>query len=156
MKILVAYYSRTGHNQKLANELAEDLGADIEEIIDLKSRKGIIGWIIGGKDSSTKQLTKIKTIEKDPADYDLVIVASPFWVGTAAPAIRQYMVQNRDKFKQIALASINAGGREQSSLTDAEQLLGQKISPSLFISDKEFRNDYSDKLNTFLASIKAK
>jgi len=48
MKTLVAYYSRTGNTKKVAVEIAKNLKADIDEIIDKKDRSGMIGWIIGG------------------------------------------------------------------------------------------------------------
>jgi flavodoxin len=154
MKILVAYYSRTGHNQVLANKIAETLNADLEEVIDLKSRKGIVGWIIGGRDSMTKQLTKIKKTTKNPAEYDLAVIVSPLWVGVAAPAMREYIVENKDKFKNIAVASISADGRSQAVITDVEELSGLKISSSFHISDAEFRKDYKQKFDDFIKSIK--
>jgi len=154
MKILVAYYSRTGHNQVLANKIAETLNADLEEVIDLKSRKGIVGWIMGGRDSMTKQLTKIKKTTKNPADYDLTILISPLWVGTAAPAMREYVTENKDKFQSIAVASVSGDGRPQAVVSDIEELSGLKLVSAFHISDAEFKNDYKQKFEDFIQSIK--
>lgn len=153
MKILIAYYSRSGHNRKLSEELAKALSADVEEIIDLKSRDGIVGWIIGGKDASTKQLTNIKPVTKNPADYDLVILSSPLWVGTAAPAIRQFIVQNKEAFKKIAFASVCGSNKPQGSIDDIEKLSGLKLFSTLYISDAEFKGNYQDKIDAFINSI---
>lgn len=38
-KVLVVYYSRTGNTERAVLELAEQLNADIEKIIDCKNRK---------------------------------------------------------------------------------------------------------------------
>lgn len=153
MKILVAYYSRSGHNQRLAGEIAKALNADIEEIIDLKSREGIVGWIMGGRDSMTRQLTKIKKTTKNPAEYDLTILVSPLWVGTAAPALREYVVENKEKFRKIAVASVSADGRPQAVITDVEELSGQKIVSAFHISDAEFKSGYKEKFDDFISNI---
>ena len=70
-KALVVYYSRTGTTAKVGKAIAEALGADLEEITDKTSRKGITGWLKGGKDSLTKKTTPIGEIQNDPAAYDL-------------------------------------------------------------------------------------
>ena len=57
----MAYYSKTGKTKQVAMAVAEKLKADVDEIVDLKSRSGIIGWILGGRDASQGALTKIKT-----------------------------------------------------------------------------------------------
>jgi flavodoxin len=40
-KILVVYYSRTGVTKKLAENIAKELHADGEELVDIKKRKGL-------------------------------------------------------------------------------------------------------------------
>lgn len=55
MKALIAYYSRTGNNEKLVNELRAKLECDIEKIVDTVNRKGVWGWIKGGRDASRKK-----------------------------------------------------------------------------------------------------
>jgi len=54
--VLIVYYSRSGHTEKVVTKLAEILGADVEKLVDLKNRKGILGFIIGGKDATLKSL----------------------------------------------------------------------------------------------------
>ncbi|MBE3088681.1 MAG: flavodoxin family protein, partial [Actinobacteria bacterium] len=43
--ILVVYYSRTGTTRKVAEYITKQLGADMEEIIDMKKRSGIWGFL---------------------------------------------------------------------------------------------------------------
>ncbi|KKQ30010.1 MAG: Flavodoxin, FldA [Candidatus Shapirobacteria bacterium GW2011_GWF2_37_20] len=81
MKTLVVFYSRTGNTRRMGELIAQKLHADIDEIIDQKSRSGIIGWILSGRDAMKEYLTKI-TFTKNPADYDLVIVGTPIWAGS--------------------------------------------------------------------------
>jgi flavodoxin len=49
-KILAVYCSRTGTTRKIANEISSKLDCDVEEIIDLKTRAGPIGYMAAGRD----------------------------------------------------------------------------------------------------------
>jgi flavodoxin len=81
MKSLVVFYSRSGKTKQVAEKITELLKADLEEVIDLKSRKGIFGWLSAGKDASKKNGATIAAIKKQPAQYDLVILGTPVWAG---------------------------------------------------------------------------
>ena len=48
MKSLVVYHSRTGSIKFAAEEIAAELGADLEEIVDLKSIEEKLGWLSAG------------------------------------------------------------------------------------------------------------
>jgi flavodoxin len=103
MKSLVVYYTRTGKTKSAAEAIAAQLGADIEEIVDLKKRKGALGWIGGGKDASRKSLTEIAPTQKSPADYDLVVVGTPIWAWAPTPAFRTYIGKSNLDGKKVAV-----------------------------------------------------
>ena len=99
MKSLVVYYSRTGNTKFVAEEIAAEIGADIEEIVDLKSRAGTMGWLSAGRDATINRQTKIAETKRNPADYDLVVVGSPVWAWSpSAPS-------------ELTLASTTSQGR---------------------------------------------
>ena len=50
MRSLVVYYSRTGVTKKVAEAISQMLGADIEEIIDRRDRRGPKGFFTGGRE----------------------------------------------------------------------------------------------------------
>lgn len=109
MKILVAYYSRTGNTKKVAQTISKNLECDIDEIVDLKDRtRKIIGWLIAGKDASTKSSTTIE-YKKNPTDYDLVVIGTPVWSWTLTPAIRTYLREN--ELKRVAFFCTNRGNK---------------------------------------------
>jgi len=118
MKTLVTFYSRTGNTRKIGEKIAATLRADMDEIIDKKNRKGIIGWISGGRDSFRKKYTEIEA-KKDPSKYDLAVVGTPIWTGSATPAIRTYL--SRNKFNKIAFFC-SCGGSKGKSFDEMEKL----------------------------------
>ena len=117
-KTLVAYYSRTGSTKKVALEIAKNLNADTDEIIDLKDRSGIKGWFVSGFDAFRSQSTEIKT-KKDSSEYDLVIIGTPIWAGRETPAVRTYMLKN--KFKKVAFFC-TAGNKQSLAFKNMEKL----------------------------------
>ena len=103
MKTLVVFYSRTGNTKFVAEEITAELGADIEEIVDLKSRDGKIGWMSAGRDASGNRQTKIAETKRDPKDYDLIVVGTPVWAWSPSSAIRTYFVKHDLSGKKVAL-----------------------------------------------------
>ena len=103
MKSLVVYYSRTGNTKFVAEEIAAELGSDIEELVDLKSRAGAIGWMSAGRDATGNRQTEIAETKKNPADYDLVVVGTPVWAWGPSAAVRTYVGKHDLAGKKVAL-----------------------------------------------------
>lgn len=154
MKTLIAFYSRTGNNARIAKELQDKINADIEEIVDKDKRKGPIGFFKSGFEAFRKKKAEIEPIKKNPSDYDLIVITAPLWVGTVPPAIRTYMEGN--KFKKVAYLSVcGSGGNNEKALPNFEELAGKKPIAYLMIKEKELeKKDYEPKLSEFAEKIK--
>ena len=114
LKILVVYYSRTGNARFIAQTIAAEIGADVEEVIDLKKRSGTFGFLSGGFDARRGKETKIAPTAKSPAGYDLVIVGTPVWGGRPAPAILTYLKKNDLSGKKVAVFFARGGKKPQA------------------------------------------
>jgi flavodoxin len=153
MKKLVVFYSKTGNTRKLAQDIVKNLKADIDEITDLTNRKGLLNWFKAGRDGMKKNLTKIK-YSKDPKNYDLVIIGTPVWGWNMVPAIRTYLLENKDKIKKIAFFSTSGGTNVKQTFADMESVSKSPIS-KLSILGKDIKlSNYSEKLNDFCKKIK--
>ena len=153
MKTLIVFYSRTGNTRKIGELIAQKLHADIDEIIDLKNRKGILGFIFGGRDAMKEYLTKI-TFTKNPADYDLVIVGTPMWAGSSTPAFRTYLTENKGKIKKAALFVTAGGEGPQKTVTILENILDKPCLASVGWLDSEVKqDDLQPKLDSFIKAI---
>ena len=111
MKTLVTYYSRTGTTRAVGEAIARELGADSEEIIDLRKRTGLrpIRFIIAGYGARRGKLTDIR-FERSPDDYDLIVIGTPIWAGRMTPAVRTYLGSQKLEGKRVA--SLCTGGAE--------------------------------------------
>jgi len=155
MKALVVYYSRTGMTKDAANLLAQNMGCDIEEIIDTKSRNGLKGYIMGGKDAATKTLTQIKQTQKDPGAYDTVIIGTPVWAFTMTPAIRTYIEENKGKLRNVAFFCTEGGAGGKKTFKDMEEICGIKPKGVLEITERDIKKgSYKTMAGEFVESIR--
>jgi len=113
MKSLVVFYSRTGNARFVAQTIAAEVGADIEEVIDLKKRSGVFGFLRAGADARRGKGTEIAPTQKSPADYDLIIVGTPIWGGRPTPAITTYLKKNNLSGKKVAVFFVKGGKRSE-------------------------------------------
>jgi flavodoxin len=122
MKSLVVYYTRTGNAKFVAETVAATIGADIEEVVDLKKRSGPLGFINGGKDATQGKETEIGETKRSAKDYDLVILGTPVWASAPTPAIRTYIKRNELADKKVALF-FTCGKENQKAIEKTKNLL---------------------------------
>lgn len=149
-KVLVVYYSRTGTTKKVAEAMAKQCNADIDEIIDLKNRKGPLNYLIAGKDAGMRNLTKIKT-KKKPSRYSLVIIGTPIWNWKMAPAVRTYLTKN--KFKKIAFfCTMGKNGDRKTFIEMGE--LNKKPEDTIAFTTKEVNEKlFEQRMELFLDEL---
>jgi len=154
MNNLVVFYSRTGNTQKIGESIGKELNCEREEIIDTKNRKGIWGFLIAGKDATLNKEAKIQEPKKDAGLYNLVIIGSPNWNGRMAPAIRTYIVKNREKFKKLALFCVYGGSGSQKVLKQMAELCQKEPLALLEVRAKEIKTGiYQEKVKKFVAGL---
>jgi flavodoxin len=126
MKTLVTYYSRTGNTKFVADKIAEQLNAEICEVVDKKNRKGKLVFLTGGYAALREKLTKIE-VTKTINDYDFIIVGSPVWAGKIAPAIRTFLVLNDFSDKQVAFFVTMGGDKPEKALNNMKKAIAPNI-----------------------------
>ncbi|MCK4319316.1 NAD(P)H-dependent oxidoreductase [Candidatus Micrarchaeota archaeon] len=155
MKTLVVFYSRTGTTKKVAKMLSVLLKADLEEIIDTKNRNGFINYLISTIDAIQKKYTKIKKTEKDPADYDLVVIGTPVWFYNLPPAVRTYLFENQMRFSKTAFFCTQRSAGAEDILKEMEELCEETPQASMVLTKREvMKKEYSKKLKEFVGALK--
>ncbi len=156
MKSLIVFYSRSGTTKEVAEELSRSLKCEIEEIKDIKSRAGALGWLRSGKEAATKVLPKIKKTEKKADSYDLIILGTPVWAGTMASPVRTYITQNKDYFNKVCFFSTRGGQNPQKAFDDMSGLCAKKPLATLSLRTKEVKaKEYKNSVSEFVKNIKA-
>ncbi len=141
MKTLVVYYTRTGNTKFAAETIADEIGADMEEVVDLKNRQGRLAFLGNGKDAMQGKETQIAQTKRSPVDYDLIVVGSPVWAGSPTPAIRTYLNKNDLSGKKVALFFSDSGLGQAVEKTKAlmpnSSFVGVLALPAKSFDDKE-------------------
>ncbi len=157
MKTLIVFYSRTEITKRVAQKIAEKLGADSEELIDLQDRSGVIGYLKSGRDAVSKKFSDIEPIKKNPADYDLIILGTPTWANNMACALRNYLIQTKGQIKNTACFATQGGNSVNKAVVNMAELSGLKSMADLVLTSKEvIKDSYQEKLLEFIEKLKWK
>jgi flavodoxin len=155
VKALVVYYSRSGNTKKVGDCIASEFKCDIEEIVDMESRSGALGWIRSGGEGFLKKTVKIKPAQKNPAQYDMVVIGTPVWFMTVTSPVRSYIVENKDKLKKVAFFCTRNNTGEEQMFKEMESICGKKPEGTLVVTAGELaQGNIVDKVKRFSGEIK--
>ncbi len=155
MRTIVAFYSRTGTTKKVAEAIAEKIGADIEEIKDTVVRSGAMGYLRSGRDAMKKRLTKIEPVKLAADHYDLVIIGTPIWGWNISSPARAYITEQKDKFKKVAFFCTMGGSGDKRAFPEMEKIIGRKPEVTLALRTTDVvKENFSDKVEKFAEKIK--
>jgi flavodoxin len=155
MKILVTYYSRTGTTKIVGEQLARELGADLDEIVDLKERLGTANYMRAARDAKGMKATKIQC-EKDPDEYDLVILGTPIWWSNLPPAPRTYLTSHNLKGKKVAFFITSQGEDRENVFNQLKEIASESdIIGTFGILQKVVKTeDYCELLRDFIETLR--
>lgn len=125
MKALVVYYSKTGKTKLVAEAIANSLNVnDIRKIEEVGKRKtkGIYK-LVAGWSARKGECSKIKPLDFDVSDYDLIFLGTPVWALRPTPAVNAFISKTNFKNKK-AVAFVTMGGFGGES---AIKLMREKI-----------------------------
>jgi len=123
MKKLVAYFSLTGNTKFVAEKVANQINADLCEVVDKKYKKGRLLYLKGGGASMREKLTEID-VSKSIKDYDFIVVGSPTWGGKISPAIRTFLALNDFSSKKGAFFITLKGDKPEKTFENLRKTTG--------------------------------
>jgi hypothetical protein len=117
------------------------------------SRKGIVGWLKTGSGNAKREVAEIGETQFDPADYDLVILASPIWAGTVSSPMRGYITENREKLDRTAVFLTNDSGAVDNAFAEVRDLL---VNPPIVegsLQRSKIKTEFESTVNTFVMGV---
>lgn len=155
MKTLVVYYSKTGNTKRVAEDLAQKLGADLEEIIDKKNRSGFWNWFLAGRDGMKKNGTEIGELHQDPANYDVVIIGSPVWGWNLVPAVRTFLETQKGKINRWSFFVTSGNTASEKLEKSFREIMNVSPLAHTGFNTKELKekNLYEQKMTEFLGRL---
>lgn len=142
MKSLVVYYSRTNITKKLANDIAETLNCDIEEIKSKVSYDGKLGYARGIKDGATGKIVELEPTKFSPEDYDVVYIGAPVWASKAANPMISYLKENEGKFNNVKFFLTAGSSGFDSSFSQMEESSIRPLKTLALTTKQVKKSDY--------------
>lgn len=133
MKTLVVYYSLSGNTRAVARRIARALKAEVLELRTVKvypdDEDVLLG--LGQQEVKTGYMPQLQPYRVDLKKYDAVVLGTPVWWSTYAPAMKSFIKGKDWKDVKVYPFATNGGtlGRTPSELKKA--LRGAEISPVL-------------------------
>ncbi len=155
MKTLIVYYSRSGRTRKIAKQIGVKLKADLDEIQDNKNRAGIFGFITSGNEAYLRRAAPINKLNRDPAQYDTVIIGTPIWANNISTPIRSFFKEYQEKLKNVAFFCTSIGSNPKPVFLAMEKMATQKPITVMNITARDIRRQfYNELVDEFVKKIK--
>jgi len=122
MKTIILYYSFSGKTKALAVNKASELGADIEEITDIKKPCKLKAFTAGKIKSLGRKTAKINPVKTELGGYDQIIIMAPIWAGHPPPVLI-IIVSHFPSGKKVELFFFSMSGKTNDSAEGTKALV---------------------------------
>ena len=145
---LVVYFSAQGHTEEVAQKIANNLGADIFEIVPVEEYTSEdLNWTDNNsrvtrehEDESLRNIELVSTTVDNWEEYDTVLIGYPIWWGIAAWPVNTFVEANDFTGKTvIPFCTSSSSGLGQSG-----ELLAEEAGTGNWLEGQRFRLNPSD------------
>jgi flavodoxin len=144
----------TGNTRRLAQEIQRATGAQIEEIVEVRPRRGFVGMLRAMVDAFTGRMPRLAPVAHDPAALDLLILGGPVWGRRLASPVRAYAAAFAGKAPRMALFCTEGGQGDEAAFADLETLCGRQRVASLGVDAKHLPDEaHREALAKFVARV---
>ena len=147
-KTLVVYYSAQNHTEAVAQQIAQNLGADIFELVPVDEyTSSDLNWNDQNsrvtreyEDESLRDIELESTTVENWDEYDTVLIGYPIWWGIAAWPVDTFVKANDFNGKTvIPFCTSSSSGLGQSG-----ELLAEEANGGNWLEGHRFRSNPSD------------
>ena len=161
-KTLVVYYSWScGNTEKIAEQLADACDADIARIETVVPYPEDYQETVdqGQREVNAGFMPEIENLEYSPADYDVIVIGTPTWWYTMAPAVKTFIAENDFSGKTVVALSTNGSwpGNVTADIEDA--CTGASFGPALEVQFDSTGGDHQEtpqsQVNAWIEQIRS-
>ena len=152
MKTLIIYYSQArGNTKRIAEMIHSKVESDIADIETFKPYEGSYEQIVeqGQREVENGIMPAIRPLSVNIADYGCIILGTPTWWYTMAPAVRTFLDVYDLSGKEVVLFQTH-GGWAGHTIKDMKMLIKGNVVSEYAI---QFDSTGGDELVTDIAEI---
>lgn len=155
MKIAVVCYSYTGTTKKYVELLQEKIGCDviyIKPVKEIKS-KGFASYFAGGLKVMMNETPELVDYSFDQNEYDYIILATPVWAYTYAPAMKAFMLKEKITNKKVSYLMTHRGDPRKAMEKFVEALSKNEVVKGLDLNAKDSEVVNTNKLDAWISQL---
>ena len=145
MKPLIVYYSFSGNTEEIAKRIKEKTGGALLKIDTVSPYVGDYNAVVeqGKREVEKKYLPPITVPDVALSDYDTVVIGTPVWWYTMAPAVKTFLSENRFDGKKVYPFATNGGWVGHTFEDIQKDMPGAKVYKGLdiYYSGSRLRTD---------------
>jgi flavodoxin len=128
-KKLIVYYSLDGNTRFVAENIAEQINADLLELKPIREEvpRNFMKYFWGGRQVFMKQEPALCDFALNPQDYDTLFIATPVWAFSYTPAIASFLKKVKLEKKKIVLICCSGGVNGKTFEKMREKLSGNEF-----------------------------
>jgi len=154
-RFVVVFYSLGGRTRKIAEMLAAELGCPAEEIRETVPRRGFGTFLKAGRDAATGRTPPIEPLSPAVRAARCVVVGTPVWASTMAPAVRTFLSANRGEIARAAFFCTMGCAGAEKTFAAMETLLGAAPAAAASFLEREVRAGASGRVRDFAEVLRA-
>ena len=155
-RVLVVCYSRSGRTRAVGAAIARRLEADFEAVAEPEDRAGPIGYARAIIDTVFGRTVRVDAPRHEPACYELVVIGTPVWAGTASAPVRSWILANRRKLPYVAFFCTEHMRGESTAFRDMTAASGKQPVARCAIRGNPGAEDERRMLDAFADRIRRK
>lgn len=157
MKSLVVYYSLGGNTRQVALRIARSMRSDVLEISTVKEYPDDYDMLVslGQKEVESGYMPQLKPYALTLDKYDAILIGTPVWWYTYAPAVKKFISGLSWKDKKVYPFATNGGWMGHVSSDFKKALRGASVAPALsvrFEHNKQLTDD--ETIKEWMADIR--
>ena len=133
MKTLILYYSYGGNTKSIAEKIQKEIGGDLVRIETAVPYTGSYNQVVdqGQREVDSGYCPELKPLTTDLDAYDTVVLGTPVWWYTFAPAMHTFLKRADLEGKTIYPFATNGGWLGHTMKDFGKLCKGTKVKPGL-------------------------
>ena len=155
-KVLVVYYSLSGHTKDIALQIAEKTKADLYEIETVETYSSPSVYMKSKQELTSKNYPELKNDNlPNVADYDTIFIGGPVWWYTMAPALYSFLSKVDFANKNVVPFSTQGSNYGSFFKDFADTAKNARIlqSESFNNIEEKYKPQVSNKINAWLNKL---
>lgn len=149
----IVYYSRDGHTDRLAEQLANALDADMFRITTVRYSGNTFGYLHAGFDSLTGRFPIIAPIPRLSA-YASVSLGAPIWTSYPATPLRAYLASHPKLPDAVGMFTTSSGNVSQDkAFSMARKLVGHPFVTTMNVPNSLGKLETSKRISDYCEAL---